>query len=165
MFYILITATVLYRINIKLQSRQISTLPKYFHFKSNGNYSIEINSNSQSSSPLTYDFFICTKQEFISFMLSREKSICSISSKVHIDPDSMIGHTTGLIEKSGSYQFLFYPSNYYEKGEISLVLKNPNSYLDSQMEPCLYSEPAFTCIILVILILWTINWIRNIIHS
>lgn len=165
MLFIFITSTILYRLKIKLHSREISTLPNYFHFKSGGNYSVEINPNIPVRNPMSYDFFVCTKRQFLSFMISSERSICSIFSKVLIYPNSTIGRTTGLISNSDAYQFLFYPSNYNEQGEITLVLKNPGSYLDSQMEPCLYSEPIFSLTVLIILIFWIINWVQNIIHS
>lgn len=165
MIFAFITSAILYRTKIKLHTREIGALPKYFHFKSNGNYSIEINPNSQSNFPITYDYYICTKKEFLSFISTKEKSICSISSNVRINTSTRIGKSSGVIKESGAYQFLFYPSSNDEKAVITVLLRNPNSYLDSQMEPCIYSEPIFTGIIFIILVIWIINWFLNICHN
>ncbi|OHT12051.1 hypothetical protein TRFO_18243 [Tritrichomonas foetus] len=141
-----------YRVVVRLKTVYVSSLPDFFHFQANGNYFFQTNENTK------INFLVCTKEEYKQFQKKPDSSICSESGVIYD------GTKSGEILESGTYQILFYMSNGYQNTlyeEVNVTLKNPKSFLDANVQPCLISKPLFGTLAFISLAVWAINWCCN----
>lgn len=156
MLFVYFCSVISYKISFELRPYTRHQLPDYFHFKSNGKYSIEIDTSNLYQFPTEIDFFVCKKGEFRKFFKKNHYN-CSIYKNIQIISNESPYQLTGTIPQKGSYQLLIYSIRNVNNSLISISLRNPNSYLDSYKIPCLYWEPLCLCIILLFVIFWFIN--------
>ncbi|OHS93483.1 hypothetical protein TRFO_40238 [Tritrichomonas foetus] len=138
-----------YRTTITLKPDSIAILPQYFTFQSGGNYSIFVD-NAETQ----FQYLICSKKEFIAFTSSYDNKVCAINDYI------VNKFASGVIQKSGKYQVLIY-SNIQENQKATVTLHNPTSYLDAELQPCLFTKPIIAGLLGILFILWIINWLIN----
>lgn len=131
-------------------------LPGYFHFQSNGEYLIDVDTSNQKEFPINVDIFICTKSEFKKFNEQKNR-YCAKNYNLLIESHENISKVSGTIEKRGPYKLILFST---KSSSVSITLRNPKSYLDYYLQPCLYIEPIFLSIFIVFMILWIINTVQ-----
>ena len=156
MFFLYLLTILNYKFSSKLRPYTKYQLPEYYHFKSSGEYSIEIDSSKQSKFPIEIDFFVCKKSEFRKFY-KKDHFNCTIYHNIIVESNESTYKLSGTISKKGAYQILFFPIKNVIDSEILIKLRNPNSYLDSFILPSIYWEPTYASLLSLFLLLWLIN--------
>lgn len=159
MLFLYISLIVCYKKSFDLSPGSKQKLPSYFHFQSNGEYLIDVDTSNQKVFPITVDIYICTKSEFKKFK-DKKNGFCTTNYNLLIESHNNNSKVSGTINKRGPYQILIFSSQYSDQSTVSITLRNPKSYLDYYLQPCLYIEPVFLSIFILFMILWIINTVQ-----
>lgn len=178
-------ALLCFRYNIRLSNQYASTLPTFFHFFKNGNFTM-ISTRKDNA----INYIICNQKEYQIFQEDPDHS----GSYCYDSGFSIDDFQEGEVDKKGAYQFIFYqksdlkysqrsrPLFFYnftkkstvypptavqsndteeKRSEVLLILRNPYSYLDSNVYFCLITKPIFAILSGLIFLFWIVNWFTN----
>lgn len=89
-------------------------------------------------------------------------TISNISQIFNIENKSQIIQLTGTIDKKDVYNIFFYGC-YNKSFSLSYdhFMKNPNSYIDYRYTPLFTMEPVVLGIMVLIFVIWLVNWFMN----
>lgn len=124
-----------------------ASMQSYFHFQPNGSFNITLNTDDKTASAQVY---ICSQYEYIT---SQGSLLCDIHESVQADKPF-----TGFISIAEAYSVWAVKPDSDAKSTLTVVFHNPNSYLDAQKQPCLFTIPIIAAIVGLIFIIWIINW-------
>ncbi|OHT04509.1 hypothetical protein TRFO_28022 [Tritrichomonas foetus] len=155
------------------QDSQSLSLPTYT-FQKGGNFYISLD---KAAADFIY-IGLCTIDELktVQTLSNLEEKLCIKNDKI-VDISEIVsiinskGSFNGNISNAGVYRTIFYTCGQtFSKFEVQVRFQNPLSYLSADIQPCLYSKLITFGILALVLILWTINWIknftiRNLLHS
>ena len=134
---------VAYRVSFAPKSREdVFTLPRFFGFGAGGSY--DVSHPPGQGECFGAAAYICTKDEFAVYA-----SIpCNIKGPLPL---------RGNVTKAGDYQVLVFGSD----KPVDVVLRNSDSYLDVNQQPCLFEKPILAAFSGLLLLFWFVNWLLN----
>jgi multisubunit Na+/H+ antiporter MnhE subunit len=147
----LLPALLLYRVKFSPVDREDEwqTLSNYFSFQANGTFSIDITDDSRTA---YVDAMVCSKSEYAAVSI-HSISNCNYSGTVGFPGEPW----ADVIAEPGQYQIAIQVHD----TQAIVTLRNPSSFLDANVQPCLISRPIVAIVYAGLFLGWTINWLRN----
>jgi hypothetical protein len=112
-----------------------------FYFQTNGTISASVQGEDR------IQLFACTRSEYAD-LLDNKRGPCAIEKYF----DS-VWQTE--IKEAGRYRVFVRAWG----SIVTVTLHNPSSFLDAYEEPCLISLPVVSVLFLILIVLWTVNWL------
>jgi hypothetical protein len=113
-----------------------------FYFRANGTVQASVEGDDIAG------LFVCTPSEY-SDLFDGKDDACAIGRDGFRVWQS-------VIERAGRYRILVKAW----RSVVIVTLHNPTSFLDGYEEPCLISLPAVSVLFLLLMVLWSVIWLR-----